>query len=378
MEKSMRKVCLMLVLSLSVLFSQSVQAESKDVIWERDGDVDALLADASSASGKPLPVTGSALPIANVVNPINSSLSSLPANSGNNWLQKTKAIEKNDHEAEIFSFKGKVRVKKKGSDYWTPVYKRMRLQVGDEILTYKKSSLAAKYDTQYKDLIYVDEKTHAILESIEPTKILLEEGKMFHYLDAVVKNRNYQIVNRSTTLGIRGTHALTSFNPRTGESFFGNFPTDDGHDSLVEVCLTSGGSEAECLNLKEGQGGAFDDSEEFDDDNVDPLTQEQIDENEQKLKEMEDSDPNFGLRNSTGENGGTLPPTGGGFSSPGVIDPAGSGNVGGGGDTLDPLLDTDLDLLKNLEPLFEDDIHNRGGDDPACPNNDCGDDGHYE
>lgn len=374
MKKSMSKMSRMFFLAVVFFVPQFAYAENNTVIWERDGDVDAFLADVPVAKGQALPATGSALAPQNANLP--TSITSLPANSGSDWMKKVKAKDQSDHEAEIFSFKGKVRVKKKGSEYWTPVYKRMKLQVGDEILTYKNSSLAAKYDMQYKDLIYVDEKTHAILESIEPTKIILEEGKMFHYLDAVMKNRNYQVVNESTTLGIRGTHALTSFNSETGESFFGNFPTDEGHNSMVEICLTAGGSEAECLDLEEGEGGSFSGSEEFSDDGVDSLTQEQIDENQEKLKEMENSDPNFGLRNNVEDDAGSLPPTGGGVSTPGFIDPAGAGNVGGGSDPLDPLIDTNLDLLKNPVPLSEDETSYHGGD-PACSSKDnCGDDGY--
>lgn len=333
MRKLQVKNSLFLFMFLWVVGATVVTA-AETTLYDRDGDVDALLADSGTIASGVLPPTGGAMPVTGMqapnVRPQGFS-GELPAVG--NWSAGKDQTSMKDQRAEIFDFKGKVRVQKKGTDYWTPVYKKMRLEAGDKILTYKKSTLSARYDDYYLDMIHVEENTFAIIESIEPTKIHLEKGTMFHYLDAQMKNRNYRVSTSSSTLGIRGTHAVSAFNPLTNVSLTATIPVKDNHASSVDVTCAGGGSSAslsEGQQIQVAQGAGCDNVED-----IDPFLIQQSQEN---FDAMAATDTDFfPLRQE-----GVLPPTGGA--------PELGADLGDDLNTLDPLLDSGIGFD---EPVFQ-------------------------
>lgn len=328
---------LALLFTAAGIFQPAANAAETTTLYGRDGDVDALLADSSALTGA-LPPTGGVMPVSTMQAPpaAQAVAGELPAVG--NWQPPKDEKSMKDQRAEIFDFKGKVRVQKKGTDYWTPVYKKMRLEEGDKILTSKDSTVSARYDDYYLDMIHIEENTFAVIESIEPTQIHLEKGTIFHYLDARMKSRNYRVSTSSSTLGIRGTHAVSAFDPLTNTSLTATVPVKDNHASTVEVfCNASGGGKAA---LKEGQQIQVAQGEGCD--NVVNINPDLIATSESNFEGMAATDPDFyALRDQ-----GVLPPTGG---APDL----GAGDSGDGFNNLDPLLDSGLG--------FEDPIV--GGDD---------------
>jgi hypothetical protein len=152
-----------------------------------------------------------------------------------------------DHRAKVFDFSGDVKILKKGSDNWIAVTKEMVLEMGDQLLTKKESTLDIAYDEYFLNIVRVDENTKAEFRSIEPTDLHLEEGTLFNALDGLAGEK-YQISTQTAVAGVRGTQLSAIV--VDGLSKFGTNEQFDIENHLVEVKLN--GQETSIM-LKEGE-----------------------------------------------------------------------------------------------------------------------------
>lgn len=324
-------------LGLMLFVSVPVQA-AEETRWNRDADVDAVLAD-GGVSGQALPATGFQTPLASVqglpvpgaFNPTGQAMK-LPAADA-----AAQKASQSDSRAEVFGFTGKARVMKKGTEYWTPVYKGMWIEAGDKILTYEKSQVSLRYDRNFKNLIQVEEGTQAEFRSIEPTDIILQKGTLFHYLDALIHGKNYRVNTPVGSFGVRGTYWVSGFDGTSG--VVGTLQDQNDKNSSI-FCQFPNGKQKDPLFVPEGQQLNIDQGDlptDGDLKELDPELQEQGDENLQRMSQM---DPSFNELRQTQESNNILPPTSGDLGGVGNMDAGGEGVVGNNDVPLDPLLDT--------------------------------------
>jgi len=322
---------------LVMVLSAPVQAA--ETLWGRDADVDANLADDGSWASQPLPATGYQ-PVFQALPALPVSAQPLPQNAAGFSPAAVREFESSleDGRAEVFGFEGKARVMKKGTDYWTPVYKGMRLETGDKILTYEKSNVSVRYDRSYKNLINIKEKTQAEFRSIEPTEILLEKGTIYHYLDALVRSKNYRVTTQVGSFGVRGTSWVSSFVNSTGLA--GTLQDSNNHESSI-WCQFPNAKQKDPLIVEEGKQLEIPQGSVPGPGDIEDLDDAIQQEGEQTLQEFSQYDPSFEqLRNREEGEGGKLPPTSGDLGGVGILDAGGDGTVGLPENLLDPLLDT--------------------------------------
>ncbi len=116
----------------------------------------------------------------------------------------------NDHLALIFDFNGEVRVLKHGAEQWMPAQKKMKIEIGDQLLTGKDSQVDIAYDSHFLNIARIGANTKAEFRNIEPTDIHMEDGSIFSALDGLKKGEGYQISTRTAVAGVRGTHLFVS------------------------------------------------------------------------------------------------------------------------------------------------------------------------
>ncbi|HTL48098.1 MAG TPA: hypothetical protein VL688_08585 [Verrucomicrobiae bacterium] len=306
----------------------SVPARAAETLWSRDADVDAALTGPSSLSSSSLPATGTPAgfnPLPAFPTGAGMTTAALAAHPGG----AVDNASRSDGKAEVFGFKGKARIMKKGTEYWTPVYKGMIVQAGDKVLTYDKSSVSVRYDKNYKNLLQVESGTVAEFRSIEPTDIHLEKGTLFHYLDALVHGKSYRVSTDTVSMGVRGTYWVSSVVGDTTSA--GTIPNNDDHQSEIEMSPLDGG---EGVEIPEGKQLDVNGNNGPDQDGIRDLDKDVEEESHQIFEQFSSYDPNFNSQREQNQEGATLPPTSGSGLD------AGGENVGQNDTKLDPLLDT--------------------------------------
>lgn len=231
-----------------------------------------------------------------------------------------------DGKARVYEVRGKVLVSKQGSPVETALKKGATLTAGDTIVTEAKSSVSITFDESYKNAVQIPENSKAVLESIEPTNIRIENGTIFNSVDGLPQGSTWKVSTPSAIAAVRGTLYIVRYQAANGQFYAAtvNVP-DDGKTSAIDIQPISGDSSA---NVPEGKEITLQEGQVPDLSLVQDLDPSVLEEILKFFKEVSD------LRGNQGDNK-TAPPTSGQYDALGSLDPAGPGVVGGDENRLD-------------------------------------------
>jgi len=311
----MKKYLYLLVALLlpTVVFAQSSA---------RDADIDAKMN--AAALGGIAPPTGSQMAMAPAVTGGSHKFNDpyLPAAmlSGNVILGQT------DGKARVYEIQGSAFISKKGS----PVEKKLKngdvINAGDKIHTDAASQVSIAFDESYKNAVHIPQNSTAVIESIEPTHIRIENGAVFSAVDGLPQGSTWKVSTPAAIAAVRGTLYLVNFQAADGRFFAAtvNVP-DDGKNSAIDIQQVLGNGSA---NVPEGKEITLKQGETPNDslvNDLDPTVLDEILKFFEKLTQLRD------------QNDSNTPPTSGDLVGANVIDPAGPGVVGGNDNQLDPV-----------------------------------------
>ena len=212
--------------------------------------------------------------------------------------------DQTDKRGRIYDLKGDVRIARKGSQKWKKAKKNIRLEEGDMLLTGKNGAASMTFDETYLNVTHIPQNTRAVLRSIEPTDIYLEDGTLYNFFDGLQEGSRWKVSTPTTVAAVRGTHFLANYTAASGQVISAVFDVpEDGHISTVTLIdVLSNGLKGTTLDIPEGRqidlkAGQQPDPSLFKD--IDPYWIEQIQKTLAHLAELR------------AEQNGVLPPTGG-------------------------------------------------------------------
>lgn len=115
-----------------------------------------------------------------------------------------------DHEASIYAVQGDVQILHKDTPTWERAQKGHKILEGDQIKTAPASYADISYNEFYLDNVRIEENTFAEFKSIEPTHLVLLDGKLFNILDGLAGSP-YEVSTPSTVAAVRGTRFQAAF-----------------------------------------------------------------------------------------------------------------------------------------------------------------------
>jgi len=298
----------------------------------RDADIDAKMN--AAALGGIAPPTGSQMAMAPAVTGGSQKFNDpyLPAAmlSGNVILGQT------DGKARVYEVQGSAFILKKGS----PVEKKLKkgdvINPGDTIHTETNSKVSIAFDESYKNAVHIPQNSKALIESIEPTNIRIENGSVFSAVDGLPQGSTWKVTTPTAVAAVRGTLYLVNYQSAGGQFYAAtvDIPTDEKNSSIDIQQITSNGS----VNVPEGNQITLKEGEKPDIKLVQKINPAMLDE---ILKFFAD------LQKLRTEEGRVAPATSGQYSGPGVLDAAGPGVIGGDDNRLDI---QDLNTIRQDEP----------------------------
>jgi len=208
----------------------------------RDMDIDMQL---NAEVGGVAPPTGSV-----AVSPSGAALSAMafPA-----MLPSAKVVlGQTDKKARVYDVKGKVFWTKQG----TPIQKKLRandiLQLGDTIQTEDKSSVSIAFDDSFMNAVHLPENTTAVLESIEPTSIRIENGSIYSAVNGLPQGSSWKVATPAAVAAVRGTLYLVRYQAANGTFYAATVDIpDDGVASAIDIQEIAGDRHADVPEGKE-------------------------------------------------------------------------------------------------------------------------------
>ncbi len=157
-----------------------------------------------------------------------------------------------DKKARVYDLKGKVTWTKSGS----PVEKKLRLndvlEKGDAIQTEEKSSVSIAFDDSYMNAIHLPENTHAVIESIEPTDVRVENGAIYSAVNGLPQGGSWKITTPAAVAAVRGTLYLVRYQAANGTFYAATVDVpDDGKTSAIDIQEIAGSQHADVPEGKE-------------------------------------------------------------------------------------------------------------------------------
>ncbi|HRK61622.1 MAG TPA: FecR domain-containing protein [Candidatus Omnitrophota bacterium] len=301
----------------------------------RDSDIDLKL-NAGDLAGVAPPTGSQAIPLAPAAGPQKFIDPYLPAAMQGGAV----ILGQTDGKARVYEVKGDAKRSSAGSPIEKKLKKGDTIKAGDTIITGSGSVASITFDENYKNAVYVPENSQALIVSIEPTEIKIQNGSVYSAIDGLPHGSTWKITTPVAIAAVRGTLYVVRFVLADGTFYAAtvNVPDDD-KTSSIDIQELTGETGA---NVPEGKEITFKDGEIPDASlvsDLDPSTVQEILDFFQNLKELRDQN----------DNSGVAPPTSGDLTGTNNLDPAGPGVVGGGSDPLDPINDIGLPP----EPLSE-------------------------
>lgn len=302
----------------------SVSAYAYSQTSARDADIDAKM-NAGSLMGVAPPTGSQALPVSPATGAQKFIDPYLPAAMHLSGV----ILGQTDGKARVYKVDGNVTIISKESPVEKKLKKNATIKPGDTIRTGAGASVSIAFDESYQNAVHIPQNTQALIDSIEPTNIIIENGTVFSAVDGLPQGSTWKVTTPSAVAAVRGTLYLVSFQAADGRFYSAtvNVP-DDGKTSAVDIQEIVGDASVDIPEGKEitlVQGQAPDDSLVKD---LDPSTLDEIIKFFEELIKLREAEENV------------APPTSGETTGLGVLDPAGSGVVGGENDPLDPQFDT--------------------------------------
>ncbi len=300
----------------------------------RDADVD-LKMNANTLSGVVPPTGSQALPAAPAVGAQKFVDPYLPAATHSSAV----ILGQTDGKARVYEIQGDVKRALSGSPVEKKLKKGDTINAGDTITTGAGAVVSVTFDESYQNAVHIPENSQALIISIEPTEIKIQNGSIYSAIDGLPQGSTWKVSTPVAVTAVRGTLYVVRFMLADGTFYAAtvNVPDDDKTSSIDIEELTGDVS----ANVPEGKEITFKDGEDPDMSMVsdlDPAAVQEILQFFQNLKELRDE-----------SNSGTAPPTSGDLTGTNNLDPAGPGVVGGGNGPLDPINDIGLPP----EPLIE-------------------------
>lgn len=316
----------------------------------RDSDID-LQMNANALAGIAPPTGSQALPVAPASGMQKFIDPYLPAamQSGSVVLGQT------DGKARVYEIKGDVKITSSGSPVEKKLKKGTTIKPGDTITTGAGAVASIAFDENYKNAVYIPENSQALIVSIEPTEIKIQNGSIYSAIDGLPQGSTWKVSTPVAVAAVRGTLYVVRFMLTDGTFYAAtvNVP-DDGNTSSIDIEELTGDVGA---NVPEGKEITFKDGQDPDMSMVsdlDPSTVQEILQFFRELKELREEN----------NNDGTAPPTSGDLTGTNNLDPAGPGVVGGGNSPLDPINDIGLPPEPSTEEPYESEYGYREEYDP--------------
>jgi len=123
--------------------------------------------------------------------------------------------------ARIINLKGSVLVKEGPGSDWGKAKLNMLLDMDAEIQTRKDAGCTLAFDEEQKNILTIKENSHIKIESMEPGKIFLPEGRVFSLIEGLAKAEKFEIRTPTAIAGARGTGWITDY--RRGRTFIDCF-----------------------------------------------------------------------------------------------------------------------------------------------------------
>lgn len=218
-----------------------------------------------------------------------------------------------DGRAYVYKVEGRAVLVKADSPVESQVKVGDLIEVGDRIMTEKKSVVTIAFDMLKKNAVQIPSQTRAVFNSIEPTDIRLEDGTVFSAVDGLPKGSTWKVSTPSAVAAVRGTVYLVKYEASNGDFFAATVDVpDDGKDSAIDIQPLHGAGgafvpEGKEINLREGQSPSNDMVQDLKPEAVSEIRQffEKL-----KVEREERSKNDGGNNNPGGGNDGGTPPNG--------------------------------------------------------------------
>jgi len=263
-----------------------------------------------------------------------------------------------DKQARVFEVTGSVKIAPKGSDNWQQAKIGTMIQEGDVVLTAKGGQASITFDERFLNVVYIPENTRAVFRSIEPTDIYLEDGTVYNVFDGLAPGSGWKVSSPVAVAAVRGTHYLVRYQKADGSYVTAVLDVpEDGESSEIKLIeVLDNGEEGKDLNIPEGFQIELKEGQSPDEDLIEKLDPEWLALIEDFMQSLDDE------RKKSNQK--YVPATSGEFFEPGVIDPAGSGNVGGDpNEPFDPFQEGGIDPDDGQDVIPDDGSHDDYGDE---------------
>ncbi len=256
----------------------------------------------------------------------------------------TVVLGQTDGKARVYEIQGDVRRSESGSPVEKKLKKGDTIRPGDTITTGSGAVVSITFDEDYKNAVHIPENSQALVVSIEPTEIKIQNGSIYSAIDGLPQGSTWKVATPVAVAAVRGTLYVVRFMLTDGTFYAAtvNVPDDD-KSSSIDIEELTGDIGA---NVPEGKEITFKDGEDPDMSMVsdlDPAAVQEILQFFQELKQLREEN----------ENSGGAPPTSGDLTGTNTLDPAGPGVVGGGNGPLDPINDIGLPPEPFIEEPYE-------------------------
>lgn len=109
------------------------------------------------------------------------------------------------NSAKLLFLEGEVRVRPASQAEWKNAQRNAALPAGAEVLVGPKAKCSIGFGPLAKNIIRLEPASVIVLESIEPVKIRLKEGKIFTLLKGLKKGSSFEVMTPTALAAARGT-----------------------------------------------------------------------------------------------------------------------------------------------------------------------------
>jgi len=149
--------------------------------------------------------------------------------------------------ATIVSVSGDVKMRAQAAASWQAAQKGQAVDKETEIQCGPDGRCTVALDETLTNTVAVKENTTVTIESLEPGRIFLKEGRVFLIIKAVAGQEPFQVRTPTSVFRARGTAWLTDF--RTGRTEVSVF-----EDSVSVSGIDQAGNVTDSLDVPTGQG----------------------------------------------------------------------------------------------------------------------------
>ena len=111
----------------------------------------------------------------------------------------------------IVSVKGEVFLRQGPSGEWQRAEQNTRLAPNAELKVGAASSCDISLDDKMKDVVTVKDDSQVKIESLKPSRIFLQQGRVYSVIDNLKKIEDFQVRTPTAVVGVRGTGLEVSF-----------------------------------------------------------------------------------------------------------------------------------------------------------------------